>query len=124
MTGPLSIQHCKCGASWLGYPWERCDWCVRRGDQAIAHFRKDLLQPEWLQDQGTRYWELDEVDRRIWNQTRGIPQGQHLSREWAKQLAQAVEDDLITLHEALGALRKWQRIRLTQWKNSSTSGKP
>ena len=67
-----------------------------------------------MQDQGPRYWELDEASREIWDTTRGIKRGSDVVEMWGIQLHDAVDAGIITAAEYMGVLRKW-----TLMKNSS-----
>lgn len=114
-----TLQQHSCGASWMGYSWERCDWCAHRRQVRVQQYRGELLHPSWLQTQGPKYWELSPVDKRIWNRTRGIGGTTDVVEQWAWDLEQAVADGIITLDEAKRVLSKWQG---TQLRNSTNSG--
>ena len=118
-------QYCKCGASWLGHWYERCDWCHARKQKALEAYRQEILHPPWLQKQGPKYWELSEIDRQVWNRTRGIQVTENLVDEWGMAIAQAYADELVTLEEAGKALKKWTQLKdsLT-YSESSSSNQP
>ena len=107
-------QHCKCGASWMGYYFEQCNWCLKRRLLDEQQYRQELLNPPWLQQQGPKYWELSDVDRQVWNTTRGIPAREDIQGTWALELQGAVDMGTITPDEHVKALKKW-----TLMKNSS-----
>lgn len=67
-----------------------------------------------MQDQGPKYWELSDVDRLVWDTTRGIKRGTNVEADWGRELHEAVDLGIITPGEYMGALRKW-----TLMKNSS-----
>ena len=67
-----------------------------------------------MQDQGPKYWELDEVTKMVWDTTRGIKRGTDVEAEWGAELHEAVDLGVITPAEYVGILRKW-----TLMKNSS-----
>jgi len=104
-------QRCKCGAGWLGHYWERCDWCWSLQELALVQRRKQLLQPDWMQKQGPKYWELSEVDRQVWDTTRGIQRGANVEEQWGRELVEAVEAEIISPDEYMGVLKRWTLMK-------------
>ena len=68
--------------------------------------RKDLLHPPWLRtsEGHYRYDSLSDVDKQVWNRTRGQTREPHSLEVWAERLDQAVAEGLITYEEACKAL--------------------
>jgi hypothetical protein len=122
-----------CAASWCGFPCDPCPWCFAAAERQLAEQRRLLLFPPFRYDQhGPRYDELDDVDKRIWDRTRGkVSKGTHAPtvrfapveassgngphedrfgtdsvREWARRLGRAVEAGLVTDVEADAALAR------------------
>ena len=124
-------QYCKCGASWLGYAFERCDWCYARKQAHWESEKAELLNPSWMHNQGPKYHELTEVQRMVWDTTRGIKRGAGLTQDWLHMTLTDVERDwlndlhecqeigLITEHEMVRAIAKWNSM-----KNSSGGTRP
>ena len=67
-----------------------------------------LLFPPWLHsDEGSpRYDALSEVDKLVWDRTRGQVRGHDSLRTYAERLARAVQSGLVTADEAR---RAWAR---------------
>ena len=95
----MEWQHCKCGASWLGDFWEACDWCWKRQQSDYELWKQELLEPAWLVTQGLKYFELSEVDREVWNVTRGIPPSYDIQGQWELRMQGAADAKLITPDE-------------------------
>lgn len=100
-------QHCKCGASWLGHWYEACDWCYARKQAQWETRKAELLHPSWMNNQGPKYHELSEVDRLVWNATRGLASGEHVTRDWMNDLQQCLDIGLITEQEFTRAMARW-----------------
>ena len=64
-----------------------------------------------MQDQGPKYWELSEVDKLVWDTTRGIKRGSDVETAWGVALHEAVDLGIITPAEYMGVLRKWTRMK-------------
>jgi uncharacterized Zn finger protein (UPF0148 family) len=101
----------RCSASWVGHTTDGptwCPWCERRAELEQEMERRDLLDPPHLRsDAGSqRYEALDDVDRAIWDRTRGQTRGTDSVAWWAHRLGRAVADGFITQDEADRALRK------------------
>lgn len=110
--GPGMIQRlCRCGAGWVGRPDDPCSWCADAAARAVADLRRQLLWPAWMLEQGPRYDELDEVDRAVWDRTRGIRRGEASERAWARRLAEAVIAGIVTEADARAALARATRRR-------------
>jgi len=110
--GPDMIQRlCRCGAGWVGRAGDDCPWCVAAAERDVAELRRRLLWPAWMVEQGPRYDELDEVDRAVWDRTRGIRRGEASERGWAERLADAVNARILTPGEADAALARAERRR-------------
>jgi hypothetical protein len=97
-----------CGAGWVGRYGERCHWCQTALQRQLADQRAELLWPSWqASDAGApRYDELSEVDRRVWDRTRGQGHGAGSRRAWCRRLAGAVRAGLVTFDEAEAAMRR------------------
>ncbi len=61
-----------CGATWDTTDNDTCNWCATAVQRMVADQRHALLSPEWLTKQGDRYNQLDDIDKQIWDHTRGI----------------------------------------------------
>lgn len=84
-TGP-HLECDLCGASWVGEAGEECEWCIRWLELANEVQKDRLLHPE-LPD----------------------PDDQHYDpalQAWAKRLAAAISEEIVTTHEATNA---WKR---------------
>lgn len=105
--GPGQIEHvCTCGGSWVGPVDEACWWCARSSALQLEHYRRDLLWPDWMIPQGPAYDSLTDVDRAVWDQTRGIVRGADSVKAWTRRLLEAVDADVITATEARAALSR------------------
>lgn len=95
----------RCGAGWCGEDGDSCERCERTLERLQADQRRLLLDPPWLHsDAGhPRYDELSDVDRRVWDRTRGQTRGTDSVEAWAGRLARAVQSGLITQAEARAA---------------------
>jgi hypothetical protein len=82
-------------------------------DRARELRRENLLHPSWLRsDAGLpRYDSLDELDKRVWNATRGQTSEPQSIAAWSKAIAAAELDGLITTDEAREALASYERRR-------------
>jgi len=102
------LQCTACGATWVGEADETCGWCADRLASVQEQRRQELLSPLWLRtDEGNpRYDHLSETDQKIWNRTRGQTREPQSIEAWAKQLAQAVREGLISGDEADRALSR------------------
>jgi hypothetical protein len=110
--GPGQVEHaCACGAGWVGAVDEVCWWCAQAEARQRGHYRRELLWPAWMVEQGPRYDDLSPLDRALWDAARGIDRGEHSRRAWARRLGQAVTAGLITRHEARAALARARRRR-------------
>jgi hypothetical protein len=100
-----------CGASWVGQADEWCGWCEAAQGRQKAAQRLILLDPPQLRsDAGHhRYEALDDIDRAIWDRTRGQQRGADSVVAWAARLRRAVDSGLITNNEAEAAMRKVAR---------------
>lgn len=114
---PPEWQHCKCGASWLGFWYEACDWCFRRTQAQWESHKAELLNPSWMQTQGPKYLELSELDQAVWDETRGIKRGTDVERQWMADLKECLELGLISEREMVRAVAKW--ISMKQHSESS-----
>lgn len=100
-----------CGAGWVGHvddgP-EWCPWCEEAAARQVADQRRLLLAPPWLRSDGgsVRYDDLSEVDRAVWDRTRGQSRGEHSVEAWTDRLVRAVEAGLISEDEARRATRR------------------
>src|SRR4030095_15244710 len=115
----LTLQHCRCGATWMGYRWEACNWCVKRDLINLQVYRQKLLQPEWMHNQGPKYQQLSDVDKRIWNETRGIKPVADVEKDWMNHLNEAEQAGHITADEMARVIAKWISM-----KNSLNGTKP
>ena len=82
-------------------------------------YRETLLQPQWLQNQGPRYWDLSELDQAVWNQTRGLALKDDVVGQWASDLEQAMHDGIISDREAMRALNRWTQL-ISSMPNTKT----
>jgi len=102
-----------CRAEWEGLEadGEWCPWCEAREAHQRALERSLLLDPPWLRtDVGNpRYDALDDVDKQVWDRTRGQLHGTDSILVWAARLRRAVDSGLITNHEAERAIRRVAR---------------
>ena len=95
MTMSAQLIQCnQCGATWIGSPDDECTWCITRHERDLQRRKRDLLQPDWLADR-----ELDAVRFRAFEAS------------WGRQLHEAVDCDLITPTEYIGALKRWTHTR-------------
>ena len=95
-----------CRATWSGRNGDPCPWCVAAAERQRLDQRELLLDPAWLRENSLRYDDLSDVDKAVWNRTRGQTHGEGLEREWARRLGRAVEAGIITEAEADAALTK------------------
>ena len=107
--GMVQIVCADCGAGWVGPVGDPCAWCADRLTHDVADTRRVLLWPDWLAEQGPRYDELGELDRAVWDRTRGIVRGADSLEAWRRRLAEAVAIGLVTRDEAHGALARARR---------------
>lgn len=103
----MEQQTCSCGASWLGEADDECHWCQEWAERQWQDKKADLLNPTWLQNQGRRYRELDEVTQQVWDTTRGIKRGPDVERKWMKELQDHLNQGLLSQQEMARALAKW-----------------
>lgn len=99
----------ECGATWLGYPDDPCDWCIRAKERQMATDRDDLLHPTWAQDRGPVYDQLSEVDKAVWNRTRNITYDHDSIAFWVQRIGRAVDSGLITQTDADLAITRVER---------------
>jgi hypothetical protein len=85
-------------------------------------YREKLLQPEWMNNQGPKYQLLSDVDKRIWNQTRGIKPVADIEQEWMNKLCEAEQAGHITSSEMARTLAKW--ISMKNSSNGTQSDNP
>jgi hypothetical protein len=95
-----------CGASWVGYTDDPCDWCTAAIERQLADQRQRILYPDWMTEQGPVYDQLDDVDKMVWDATRGIQRGEASVTAWARRLVDAVDAGIVTDVEARLA---WER---------------
>jgi hypothetical protein len=97
-----------CGAGWVGCRFDPCTWCLDRLELAREQARRELLPPPWLRsDAGTsRYDDLSEVDKAVWDRTRGQRRDTDSLAAWAVQLRRAVAEGTVTADEAEQAIRR------------------
>jgi hypothetical protein len=102
-----------CSASWVGHvdDGDWCPWCESADERQRAMERRLLLDPPWLRsDAGNvRYDALSDVDRAVWDRTRGQSRGADSLTTWIGRLDRAVEAGLITEHEARRAIQRVTR---------------
>lgn len=103
-----------CGATWDDDA-TTCRWCEAANRRLVDDERRAILWPAWAEGHGPRYDELDELDRQVWDQTRGVPAGTGQVKFWAGRLRRALDAGIVTMHEADAALR-----RIEAWQNAST----
>lgn len=100
-----------CDAGWVGRVGDPCSWCVAREERQRDEERKSLLHPSHLatSDGDARYNNLSDVDKAVWNRTRGIVgRDRHdgPATDWAHRLSAAVVGGTITEAEAEAAVRR------------------
>ena len=100
-----------CKAGWVGLAEDPCGWCADAAERQVADERRLLLDPPWLRSSAgdPRYDALSEVDKAVWDATRGQTRGADSLKVWAERLARAVTSGLITRHEADRALTRAER---------------
>lgn len=102
-------QHCQAG--WIGHQTDGpdwCPWCERRQELEAEMRRRELLNPPWLHtDRGNaRYDTLTDVDKAVWDRTRGQTRNADSVASWVALLARAVADGVITADEARTAAKR------------------
>jgi hypothetical protein len=98
-----------CGATWCGETGDPCQWCQESLQRLLEDQRTTLLWPPWLHNgNGPRYDELSDVDRQVWDRTRGVS-SQGSVTTWIDRLGRAVTSGLVTQTEATAAIRRQQR---------------
>lgn len=107
-----------CGAGWIGPPGDYCDWCHERWILTQKRDIQRLLQPEWM-GWGERYEQLGELDRRVWEQTRGF-HGNYQGK-WNDEVCSAAELGRITGDELDQALSRYERWTIHMQKSESES---
>ena len=97
-----------CGAGWVGPTGAPCSWCEEREERQRRDERENLLRPAWLdtRDGDGRYDALSDVDKAVWNRTRGIATNDGPVETWVARLARAADSGLITDAEARNAIRQ------------------
>jgi hypothetical protein len=111
-TSTESLLRCPvCAATWIGQPGEDCGWCLAAVERQRAEQRRRLLWPDQLPtgDDGPPHEQLSELDRRVWDTTRGQRRGEGARRAWIERLARAVTAGLITRDEATAAVQRQAR---------------
>jgi hypothetical protein len=103
------LIECDCGATWHGHTGDPCDWCHAAIERQLADQRQRLLHPDWMTDQGPVYDQLSDVDRQVWDQTRGITRGEASLAAWAARLVDATQAGVITQVEADAAIGRAER---------------
>lgn len=102
-----------CSASWVGHERDGdwCAWCEASDARQRALERRLLLDPPWLRTSAgdPRYDALSDLDRAVWDRTRGQSRGTDSVVAWAARLRRAVEAELITRNEAERAMRRIMR---------------
>ena len=108
--GPGMVQRVcdACKAGWVGAADDPCQWCIDRDLDLVADERRLLLDPPWLRsDAGSsRYDQLTEVDKMVWDRTRGQSRGADSVLTWVARLRRAVDTGLVTRREAEKAIRR------------------
>jgi hypothetical protein len=99
-----------CGATWVGELDDPCGWCEDRAARDLQDVRRAILWPDWSIPQGERYDDLSELDRLVWDTTRGIRRGAAVEHAWAERLRQAVEAGIITPAEAEAVINRIGRV--------------
>jgi len=110
----VTLRACPdCHASWDTDVDEGdwCGWCDAVATRQRATNRSLLLDPPSLRTSAgdPRYDALSDVDKRIWDRTRGQARGADSIVSWAARLRRAVETELITAAEAEAAMRRATR---------------
>lgn len=121
---PLGEPCSRCGASAVrllgttAYCWDCCEEFLdpirlrlESIDKARELRRAELLNPSWLRsDEGLpRYDSLSDLDKRVWNRTRGQTTEPQSLAAWARALFDAVTTDTLTIDEAREALARYER---------------
>lgn len=100
-----------CNAGWVGPIGDYCQWCHSRWLWGVESERKRLLFPEWL-SWGDRYFECDDITRKVWAQSRGFIGD--FAAKWERELFDSVVDGTITGQDQSQALKRYAR-----WKTHS-----
>lgn len=108
--GWAALRCDECGATWAGTIGETCGWCLDAEQRLRQATHDDLLHPAWLHEHGPRYDALSDIDKRIWDRTRGQTGARDSVPFWAARLKRAVESGLVTRIEADQAIE-----RVDQW---------
>lgn len=103
------IECGECGAGWYGHTGDPCDWCHRALQHQLEDQRQRLLYPDWMVDQGPTYDQLDDVDKAVWDHTRGIARGESSFAAWVNRIVDATQAGVITELEADAAMRRAER---------------
>jgi hypothetical protein len=98
-----------CSASWVGNDsGDWCPWCDAAAQLQVAAERRLLLDPPWLRTSSgsSRYDALSDVQRAVWDRTRGQKRGGDSVLSWMQRLGRAVAAGLVDESEARAAIRK------------------
>lgn len=98
-----------CQASWHGYDGDPCDWCAAALQRQLEDQRQRLLYPDWMTTQGLAYDQLSDVDKTVWDRTRGTVNGETSIAAWANRIIDAVQAGVITEPEADAATSRAER---------------
>jgi len=103
------LIECDCGASWYGHPGDPCDWCARALQRQLDDQKQRILYPDWMVDQGPVYDQLSDVDKAVWDRTRGIARGEASFAAWIARIIDATQAGVITEAEADAAMGRAER---------------
>lgn len=108
-----------CTAKWVGPVGDWCDWCHERWlanrESEIQH----LLFPEFM-NWGERYSELSDIDKEVWERTRGCVGD--FRTEWVQRIQRSYRLNLIDRDQMLSALGRYKKWTMTvQSKQSKKS---
>jgi hypothetical protein len=103
------LIECGCGATWHGHTGDPCRWCEEATQRHLDDQRQQLLHPNWMTDQGPVYDQLSDVDKAVWDHTRGQAGTHDSIPSWTVRLKRAVETGLITDTEADLAMTRVER---------------
>lgn len=107
LDGTALVLCKRCGATWQGWPDERCEWCEERAERMERDERHELLWPPWmLNGQGPRYEQLSPESQAVWNTTRGLKDDANTLDAWITQLVDATAKGVITEDDARQAVQR------------------
>ncbi len=95
-----------CEATWCGEMSMACPWCVAAAERQRVEQRRILLFPPWQCDNGPRYDELSDVDKRVWDTTSGRVRGEGSVKAWCATPRPSRRQRVDYADEARAAVRR------------------